>query len=406
MPASQPRAWLKYLWSGGFVGLSLLGYLYLLPYARAALLTPEVSLLEISVASTDAQATDLVATGYVEAELKSQVSAKQGGRIAKVQVSQGARVNAGDVLAELDASNDDAAIATTQSRALAAVARAQSASATVLTRQAVAGAAKLRADRERQLARKGASTPAAAEDLEADVQSLTRAADAADAQSKAASAEAQATFAEVLALQVKKRDLVIRAPIAGVVMNRPPQLGEFIGPQATDSGSFLIVDLDSLVVEADIPEARVDRVKIGAPAEVILDAYPDRRYAARVKEITPQVNRSKATMTARLTFSEIPAHVVPDMAARIRLLSKEIDADQAKRPKPTVIPAAAVSERHGSAVTFVVKDGVARAFPLQLGERVGADFVLRQGPAPGARVVANAPADLVDGARVRERTEP
>ena len=68
---------------------------------------------------------------------------------------------------------------------------------------------------------------------------------------------------------------------------------------SVDMGSVEIADFDTLMVETDVPEQRLHMVTIGGPAEIVLDAFPSRRYRGRTEEITPQVNRSKATVIVR-----------------------------------------------------------------------------------------------------------
>ena len=85
-----------------------------------------------------------------------------------------------------------------------------------------------------------------------------------------------------------------------------PQPGEVVSPQppgiSIDMGSVQVADFDTLMVETDVPEQRLHMVTLGSPAEIVLDAFPARRYRGRTEEITPQVNRSKATVIVRVSF--------------------------------------------------------------------------------------------------------
>src|SRR5690606_10913834 len=125
-------------------------------------------------------------------------------------------------------------------------------------------------------------------------------------QVNAANAEVKAAQALVAALRVNLDSYVVKAPISGTVVNKPPEVGEFVGPQpagvAVDMGGVEIADFSSLMVETDVPEQRLSLVKIGGPAEIVLDAYPDRRYRGKAVEITPKVNRANATVTVKVAF--------------------------------------------------------------------------------------------------------
>jgi hypothetical protein len=69
-----------------------------------------------------------------------------------------------------------------------------------------------------------------------------------------------------------------------------------------------------------------------------------------------------------------------------------------------VVPASAIAERAGSKVVFVVEGDKVRMIPVQLGETFSGGFVLTQGPAASTKVVANPPATLADGSRVKEKS--
>ena len=91
------------------------------------------------------------------------------------------------------------------------------------------------------------------------------------------------------------------------------------------------------------------------------------------------------------------------MAARVSFLAKELEADKLTQPAKTVVPAAAIADRAGAKVVFVVEDGVVRMKPVTLGEAVGSGFELLDGPSPGTRVVRAPGPELEDGQRVKEK---
>jgi RND family efflux transporter MFP subunit len=265
---------------------------------------------------------------------------------------------------------------------------------------------RIRAERERKLVSSGVVASAAAEDLESRVASLQQNVKAAQAQAAAAAAEAGALNAQVEALKTGLKNLILTAPINGTVINKPPQIGEFVGPQpagvSVDMGGIRIADFSTLVVETDIPEGRLALVKVGAPTEIVLDAYPSQRFRGRVKEITPQVDRAKATVVIKVEFVDRTEGVLPDMSARVSFLSKELDEAALKAAPKIVIPGSAVTERGGSKVAFVFDDGQARLVPIQVGARFGNGFELVSGPRPGTQVIADPPATLADGQKVKQ----
>jgi multidrug efflux pump subunit AcrA (membrane-fusion protein) len=168
-------------------------------------------------------------------------------------------------------------------------------------------------------------------------------------------------------------------------------------------GGIEIADFDSLMVETDVPEQRLAKIRIGTPAEIVLDAFPSRRFRGEAAEITPQVNRSKATVIVRVSFLDDKAGVLPDMAARVSFLDKPLDRATLDEPPKIVVPASALAERGGDKVVFVVEQDSVRMAAVTLGPAFGRGFELVDGPRPGTRLVASPPETLLDGQRIKEK---
>lgn len=391
------------------VGAGLAGYRLGVPYLEAQVFKTEIEVTEISMVSPAQAQVNLTATGYIVPQRTSAVGSKVPGTLAKLYVKQGDAVEEGQVLAELDPRDDNAAIGAAQSRVAAARARATSAEAQAQTRQAELEEVRIQATRERRLADQGASARGVADDLEARVKSLEQAVAAAQSAAKAAAAESGALGAEVNALKVGKGNLTLVAPISGTVMNKPPQLGEYIGPQppgiSVDMGGFELADFSSNVVEADVPEARLHLVRVGGPTEIVLDAYPSKRFRGKVKEITPKVDRAKATVMVRVEFVDDREGVLPEMSARVSFLSAELDEKAVKDPPKKIVPKDALAERSGAKVVFVVEGDRVRMTPVRVGPAFAGGFVLERGPRAGTRLVVSPPATLGDRQRVKEKTQ-
>jgi multidrug efflux pump subunit AcrA (membrane-fusion protein) len=170
-------------------------------------------------------------------------------------------------------------------------------------------------------------------------------------------------------------------------------------------GGVNLADFATLVVEADVSEARLHLVKAGGPAEIVLDAFPQRRLRGKALAVLPRVNRAKATVTVRVGFTDEPQGVLPEMAARVSFLSAALDAESIKQPPKTIVPGSAVTERAGAKVVFMAEDGRARMRSIEVGPAFGNGFELVRGPAPGARLIKDPPSELTDGQRIKERTE-
>ena len=91
---------------------------------------------------------------------------------------------------------------------------------------------------------------------------------------------------------------MLRAPTDGVILAKLKEVGEIAVPGGFAGSGDLIrmANLDDLRAEVDVNEADLARVRLGQPAEVVPDAFQDRRYAAEVVKLYPQVNRQKGTL--------------------------------------------------------------------------------------------------------------
>jgi RND family efflux transporter MFP subunit len=384
----------RVLWVAAALGVAAAAYTLGVPYLEAKIFKPEVEVTEIAVISPAQASVELTSTGYIVAQVTSKVAPKVMGKVSKSNVREGMVVKEGDILFEIDPADQRASITTAASQTAVARARAQTARANL-------NEARQQLERAEALARDGIGPKSAADDLKSRVASL-------EEMVKAADAEAKAQGAVVGALNVTLESFTVRAPIAGTVVNKPPEIGEFVGPQpagvAVDMGGVEIADFSSMMVETDVPEARLSQVKIGGPAEIVLDAYPDKRYRGKAMEVTPRVNRTKATVTVKVAFVDDREGVIPDMAARVSFLSNELDKAELKAPPKTIIPGEAIATRNGAKVAFVFQDGRLRMVPIELGPAFGSGFELKRGPSPGTRLVKNPAETLVDGQGVKEKS--
>jgi RND family efflux transporter MFP subunit len=357
------------------------------PMVEAKLFKTEVVLTEVALVSPAQAQVELTSTGYVVPQVEVDVSSKLVGRVDTANIREGSVVKRGQVLFELDASDQRTQVASSQARVAAARARAA-------TARAQLAETTLQLQRERKLAATGAVGSATADDLAAREKSL-------EEQVHATDADVAASQSEVTALAVNLGNTTIRAPIDGTVMTKPLQPGDVV---TAGTPMVRIADFDSIVVETDVPEARLHLVKTGGPCEIVLDAYPDKRWRGEVTETSPQLNRSKATATVKVRFLERDATVLPEMAARVSFLSAPLDQQTlSERPKK-VVPASALAERGGGKVVFTLDSDKVHMIPVTLGPPFGDGFELVDGPAPGTKLVSGPAAALEDGQDVKERS--
>ncbi len=370
------------------LGAAIGGVALAYPYVEAQIFKTEVSFTTVSMISPSQSSITLTSTGYVTPQRVSKVSPQVPGKIAKVTVREGDLVKAGQVLGELEKAGPVASVGA--ARARVAAARARAALARANTKEV-----SIQVERQKALVEKGAAGQATLDDLVARQSAL-------EAAARAAEAEVAASEAEIGALQASVDDLTIRSPMDGTVIQKPLEVGEVIGQQLETTFTE-VADLNSQLVETDVPEGRLGLVKVGTPCEIVLDAYPTKRMRGEVVEIGQKVNRAKATVIVKVKFVDGTAGVLPDMSARTSFLTEALGADAMKAAPKKVVPASAVIERGGAKVVFVVDNDKVRMVPVKLGEAVGSSFELLEGPNEGTRLVSEPPAVLNDGQSVKEK---
>jgi RND family efflux transporter MFP subunit len=352
----------------------------------------------------------LTASGYVVARREAIVSSKIQGRLAELRVEEGSVVREGEVLARLESVDFVASV----SRADAQLqqAEAQMASAAAQIQRAEADLAEAR--RQFAVSERLAADRLVSEDSRDAARSRVALADAslgqarADAQ-RAAAARAQAR-AELDVARAQLQNTIIRAPFAGTVVRKMAEVGESVAPIppgvniSTASGAIVaLADLATLEMEADVSEANVARLQEGQPAEVTVEAFPDRRYRAVLRQIIPTADRTKATVLTKVTLLDKDSDLKPEMSAKVTFVEpRRASADVESTPvrSSILVPASAVVTRDGRQAVFEIVDGQAQLRPVTTGPARRDMVTVTDGLAGSERLVARPPDSLNDGTKV------
>ena len=344
----------------------------------------------VAMGNGGASASVLDASGYVVARRMATVSAKITGKVREVLIEEGMKVEAGQVMATLDPVDADASRALSQAQVEAA--RSQVANVQAQLTEAEANARRLASLVQQQLVARSQYDQAVA----------TR--DALRAQMQAAQRNVTVANRSLAISDNGVDNTIVRAPFAGVVIAKAAQPGEIVSPLATGgftrTGIGTIVDMESLEVEVEVNESFIGRVQPKMPIQATLNAYPDWQIPGEVIAIIPTADRSKATVKVRVALNSKDARIVPDMGVRVSFL-EATKPQQAEQPKGVRAPGAAVVERDGAQVAFVVGDtDTVEQRALKVAGKLGDDVHVTEGLAPGETVVLDPPAELKDGAKV------
>lgn len=338
----------------------------------------------------------VVATGRVVSVSRAQVGSEITGVLLERRVREGDHVQAGDILAVLRADDLTAGVREAEA-ALSQLHESARPQALAAVRQAEAqlDQASREAQRRRQLFQRQLI---ARETLEQAEQAETVARTAAERARLAARSLAAGNPDEVLVLEhlaaarAALAKTFIRAQVAGTVLTRNAEPGDLIQPGrvlfeiARQGDTELLVPLD---------EKNLAVLALGQPAQCVADAYPTRVFPARVSFIAPSVDPQRGSVEIRLTVNPVPDFLKQDMTV-------SVNVETGRRAQALVVPNDALEPIDGHAATvWRVRDGKARRARVQLGLRGLAVTEITGGLQAGDWVLAAAPADLRDGARVR-----
>lgn len=314
----------------------------------------------------------LSGSGYVvTGDRYVSIGVRVPGRIERYFVEEGQPVHKGDALVALDDRDYRAALRRTEASLVLARANADLAANELRRGEALRRSGVLSAQEHDVLRNKARVSEATIQQLEAEL--------------------AQA--------RVNLEYTTLRAPTDGVVLAKLKEVGEIAVPGGfSGSGDLIrIANLSDLRAEVDVNEADLQRVRMGGPAEVVPDAYPDALYPAKVVKLYPQVDRQKGTLKVEVGILEPDARLLPDMSARVSFLPDPASA--APAVPAVLVPASAVRREGTDSFVWAVRDGRARKVRVETSGSSGEKARVVSGLEGGESVVVGEVA-LREGGRV------
>jgi RND family efflux transporter MFP subunit len=205
-------------------------------------------------------------------------------------------------------------------------------------------------------------------------------------------------------------DTVVRAPFAGVITVKAAQPGEIVSPISagggfTRTGIGTIVDMDSLEIQVDVNENFINRVRPDQAVSAKLNAYPDWQIPGHVIAVIPTADRSKGTVTVRISIDQKDPRILPEMGVRVAFLDdgakSAADSGSAVAAGGVSLPKGAVEVSGDTGVLYVLHGDTLERRAVKLGIADGARIRVLSGVAAGERVAVADPGILKNGMTVR-----
>ncbi|MGD8426040.1 MAG: efflux RND transporter periplasmic adaptor subunit [Balneolaceae bacterium] len=287
-------------------------------------------------------------TATLEAEQEAMVVAKVQGIVKELEVEEGDRVKAGDVLATLE----DEQLSLEAEKAKATMDRLNN-----------------ELKRKEELYKKNLVSAQEFENAKYEYQ-------------------AQKSAYELAQLQVKYSQ--IKAPIEGVISDRLIKVGNMI---KANQEVFKITDFDPLLAVLNIPEHEMDKLKKGQKTLIQVDAVQGRTFEGRVLRMSPTVNPETGTFEVTVSIKDESRQLKPGMFGRVRII---YDTHQ----NALMIPKNAVMTEDGASSVYVINNKLVYRKPVDTGYVNGDDIEILKGLNSTDTVVTIGQSSLQDSALV------
>ncbi len=185
-------------------------------------------------------------------------------------------------------------------------------------------------------------------------------------------AEAQLAAAQLV---VEKSGLT--APWAGTVAVRRVEVGDYVVP---GQAVIELLEVRRLKVRAPAPATEIPNLRLGLPAEVRLDIYPDEVFHGAVTFLATELDPAARTLDVEVQIDNADGKLRPGMYARLEIPRRTLSA-------AILVPLAAIVELENSQVVYVVEDGLAVRRSVELGSVIGDEVVVSSGLVVGEQLI-------------------
>ena len=379
-------------------GMFAAGYLPRIQRERAlsdAVAEKKVAVPEVNVASVRVSPShdDLLLPGNITPLTEAIIHARADGYLIHRYVDFGDRVKAGQVLADIEAPELDQQVQQARanvSQSHAALSRSQH---VLVQANANLHLSEVTVQRWKTLVDRGVVSKQEYDQQEANYEAQKAAVNSAEADIRAAEenvAASQANLDRLLNLQLYKK---VVAPFDGIITARNVDIGSLISSNG-NTPMFRMAQIDVLRILVDVPEQSAPFIKVGEPAEVTLQEFPDRKFLGRVSRTTNSLEASTRTLQTEVQVQNRDGALMPNMFVQVNLVG-------ARTAPSVIIPGdALIVHSNGPEVAVVDSHNQIHLRPIQVGRDYGAELEVRSGLSGNESVVVNPNDDVREGAIV------
>jgi HlyD family secretion protein len=230
--------------------------------------------------------------GRIEAD-EVDIATKYAGRVAELMVDIGDMVTSGQAVARMDTRDIEQSLSKSEAQARQAQRAVDEAQANLTQQETQKVLADQEMDRTRQLLKNGWTTQEIADQRKQQLDAAVAAYNAAQARVLVAQHALEAAEHDAGFYKVQIADNTLVAPKAGRIQYRLANIGEVL---AAGGKVFTMLDFSYVYMDIYLPTAEAGKVKVGADARIVLDAYPDHPIPAKVSFIASQAQFTPKTV--------------------------------------------------------------------------------------------------------------
>ena len=286
------------------------------------------------------------ATGRIQPEREVKISPEVPGEIIELPVIEGMKINAGDLLININPDLYQASVSRAQAGLNSAKANKANSKARLAQSKARYSNAKTNFDRQKKLNEDGVVSDSDFDRVKSEYEVAKAEVSAAEESLNAAQYNIKSAAATVKEATDNLKRTTIYSPMNGTVSRLNVELGERVVGTAQMAGTELmrVADLTQMEVHVEVNESDIVRVKIGDKATVEVDAYLNRKFEGTVKEIANSSASSNLQSTNEITVFNVKISIDrnsyqdlidaenphlspfrPGMSANVEILTNELN---------------------------------------------------------------------------------
>ena len=206
---------------------------------------------------------------------------------------------------------------------------------------------------------------------------------------EAAEAQLASTQVQLDTLQKSISDCAVKAPLTGVVTQRNVEIGGFASAAAP---AYVVMDLSKIKVEVGVSETVLNTIKIGDKVDVLMTAVSELPLEGTVSTVSPAAGQT-GMYTVKIELDNADGIIKSGMMAEVSFTAE-------KAEDTIVLPRNSVITKEDETYVYVVKDGVAKKVPVELGIEAADTIEITKGLKDGDDVVTKGQTYISDGEEV------